>query len=146
MEPEARTAGLEWASKWLVGARVIGFHVPLRIVLHFDRDGTCEPDLALSIGSGFTVSGAKARRESLRQLAEQTSFPDLWQAASALARDTVEFVDLGETEADLFVGFSSGRILSVAGVHSYYESWDLSVRGQPRLMVATPGGGLALWS
>jgi hypothetical protein len=59
-------------------------------------------------------------------------------------------VELGDLYPHLILTLASGRLFILCGQHDRYESWQCGVAHGSReeywLIVATPGGGLAIWA
>jgi len=59
--------------------------------------------------------------------------------------EVVTSISLGENYPHLIVCFSGGETLRANGIDSLYESWQAGTKTQDYLVVACPGGTLAIW-
>ena len=60
--------------------------------------------------------------------------------------EVVTDISLGEEHPHLLVCFSGGETLMVNGEDALYESWQAGTESQDYLVVACPGGDLAVWN
>ena len=134
--------------KQVVGARwPVGFFIEIEAVNRLPLAG----DLLLTVESPWTVF--PARPDRFPQRAEDLPELSLEERVVALARlKGQEIIDatLGEEHAHLILTFASGRVFFLNGYHERYECWTLSsvddlIDGYNWTIVATPGGGVALW-
>jgi hypothetical protein len=86
------------------------------------------------------------REEDVPQAAGQEQY----RVLLTLLDQVVTSVDLGETHPHLLLTLANGQVLFISGNTDPYESWEC-VRNDGSgdefwLVVATPGGGLAIWA
>ena len=61
-------------------------------------------------------------------------------------QEEITDIFLGEQEPHLTLQFTSGVLLTIFGVDNLYESWQAGTDSQDWLVVACPGGDVAVWS
>ena len=103
----------------------------------------------LNLGSAWKVFDS--RPESFPNGEEDfpvtTPEEQIWMICSLRER-TIIRAELGDDQPHLILTLDDGRIVFVNGKHEVYECWDMGVAfsGEGGLVVACPGGGVAVWA
>ena len=83
----------------------------------------------------------------------EDDFPDLSEEEElsvicSLRHQTISKLELGNNHPHLILTLENGAIFLLNGIHYGYECWQAGVSGnsgENSLVVATPGGDLAVW-
>ena len=155
MDPADKALAEAVLRRLCVGAQIDGIRFgPILQLLITDHTGTRLPvagQVYLNLGARWQIF---AYRQPVLPRGED-ALPE-FDAAEELRllcelRDAeVERVELATDAPDLVLTFTDGRVLFVNGRHDRYESWQLGVafagQDEPWLVVACPGGGVAVWA
>ncbi|MFD3450103.1 hypothetical protein ACFDTO_36615 [Microbacteriaceae bacterium 4G12] len=105
--------------------------------------------LWLNIESRWGVYDSLADTMNFQDNMVEQSEEENFKAIFEIRRDEVMDIQLGDISPNLFITFTSGKMLVVDGYDENYECWqaggELEEVGD-WLVVAVPGNGIAVWS
>lgn len=137
------------------GAQIDGIRFgPILQVLisdHASEKPQMQGQVYLNLGSTWTVfETPPASWPDCEEDLSEPSIEERLRILCGLREAVITNIELGMEQPHLFLHLEGGRILFVNGRHDQYECWQVGVAyGGPQkywLVVALPGGGVAVWS
>lgn len=137
------------------GAQIDGirFGPVLQILItdHASEKELIKGQIYLNLGSSWRVfdrlpPSLPNGEEELPELPQEEQI----QAICRIRERVIVGVELGEMEPHLILTLDDGRVVFVNGKHEMYECWQIGVTRsgteEPWLVVACPGGDVAVWA
>lgn len=138
-----------------LGAQVDGIRfgpiLQMLITHHEPKEKPIRGQVYVNLASPWLLFQARpsslpSSEEAIVERGQEAELADL----VSLRERIITKVELGEETAHLMMSFDDGRFFFMPGNHPAFESWQLGVAlgdpSAPWLLVACPGGEIAIWA